>query len=146
MLHTDTTVQTMIDAVADLTDKSVLAWRPITERGYSGARRLLVSLSDGSRAFVKTAVDDRTTRKLRAELVTYSQLRAPFLPQVLGWREADFPILILEDLTDAAWPPPWSAEGIEAVLSAIGQINATPPPPGLPRLEEQREVFCGGWA
>lgn len=146
MVAVEPTDEVILHTVAELTARSVVTSSPVLGRGYSGVRRLLVTFDDGRRAFVKAAVDLRTSRKLRAELVIYSQVQATFLPQVLGWRESELPVLLLEDLTDAVWPPPWSSENIELVLAAVGQINATPPPSGLPRLEEQREVFCGGWS
>jgi hypothetical protein len=136
----------IVHAVEDMTGRHVAAWNLVTERGYTAARRLLVTFTDEGRAFVKAAVDERTTRKLRAEMLVYSQLQAAYLPHVIAWREGELPILVLEDPTDASWPPPSTPTAIGAVCSAIEEINATPPPRGLPRLESQRDEFCGGWA
>ena len=33
-------------------------------------------------------------------------------------------------------PPPWPAGAVDAVLATLGEVAATPPPAGLPRLED----------
>ena len=47
-------------------------------------------------------------------------------------------MLVLEDLSAAVWPPPWTAARINAVLDALGQIRAavSQAPPNLPKLED----------
>ena len=87
-----------------------VAWRRV-ERGFTAAERWVVRLSDGSSRFVKIAAGNRTAAWLRAEYRVYSQLDAAFLPQLLGWSDdARSPVLVLEDLSDAQWPPPWEPE------------------------------------
>ncbi|HEY7833863.1 MAG TPA: phosphotransferase, partial [Ktedonobacterales bacterium] len=84
---------------------------------------------------------------LRDEWRVYGQVRAPFLPRVLGWddgqRTGDPPLLVLEDLSGAFWPPPWTAERVGLVRVALAQVAATPPPPGLPEMEAFREELTG---
>ena len=56
--------------------------------------------------FAKRAIDDATAQWLRLEHRTYSALRASFMPELLGWEDAELPLLVLEDLSTAHWPPP----------------------------------------
>lgn len=45
---------------------------------------------------------------------------APFLPRLLGWHDEDErPVIALEDLSDAHWPPPWDVEQVDAVLACL---------------------------
>lgn len=113
------------------------SWSPVTGRGYSIAERWLVRLEDGGTAFVKSTTDEDIERRLRAELRVYRSLDREFMPRFLGWDEGPPPVLVLEDLTPGAhWPPPWSDSDIDAVLAILEEIAATPPPDGLPRVEE----------
>jgi hypothetical protein len=103
--------------------------------GYTLMERWLVDLADGERAFAKLAVDESTAGFLRDEHRVYSQLEAPFMPRLLAWDDdGELPILVLEDLSAARWPPPWRPEDVEAVLRALAELHATVPPPGLPQL------------
>jgi hypothetical protein len=103
--------------------------------GYTLMEHWLVELEDGTRAFAKVAVDEPTAGFLRDEHRVYSQLEGSFLPAFLGWDDdGKRPILLLEDLTEEHWPPPWREGDVEAVLAALDDIHSTAPPPGLPRL------------
>ena len=65
----------------------------------------------------------------------YSEVEGGFLPSLLGWDDdGELPILLLEDLTEGHWPPPWREGDVEAVLAALDEIHAATPPSGLPRL------------
>jgi hypothetical protein len=62
-------------------------------------------------------------------------MKADYLPQLLGWDDiGQQPILVLEDLSAAYWPPPWDRRQIESVLETLAKVRATPPPSGLPVL------------
>ena len=77
---------------------SPVEWKRVA-RGYTPAQRWVVRLDDGSSAFAKAATDEMTADWLRSEHQIYSQLRADFLPHMLGWvDEGDTTILFLEDL------------------------------------------------
>lgn len=107
--------------------------------------RWVVTLASGRTAFVKAAVDEPTADWLRREHRVYEAIRAPFLPRLIAFHDVDGrPLLVLEDLSAARWPPPWSAGDVDAVRMALDEIHATSPPRGLPRLEEVLET--GGWA
>ena len=103
--------------------------------GYTLMEHWLVELEDGTRAFAKVAVDEPTAGFLRDEHRVYAQVKASFLPAFLGWDDdGDRPVLLLEDLTEEHWPPPWRDGDIEAVLAALDEIHGTEPPSGLPSL------------
>jgi hypothetical protein len=80
----------------------------VTWRGYTTNQRWLVGLEGGGTAFVKAAVNDDTAESLRIEHRMYATLSTDFMPSLVGWDGADPPVLVLEDLAGARWPPPWS--------------------------------------
>jgi hypothetical protein len=109
-------------------------------------RRYVVSLRDGT-AFAKVAAFDHTADWLRREHEVYEALGdRPFLPRLLGWDDDGVhPVLLIEDLSDARWPPPWDREGIEAVLSAATVIHATAPPAVVGDAEDVLDDIREGW-
>jgi aminoglycoside phosphotransferase (APT) family kinase protein len=84
-------------------------------------------------------------RWLRREQQVYTSLRASFLPRVLGVAEGDAPILLLEDLSDAHWPPPWRAGDVEAVLAALEELRRLEPPPDTPTLTAYESGIRERW-
>jgi hypothetical protein len=133
-----------IEKVARAVGARPVRWIDARDRGFTGNERWVVELEHGRRAFVKRAVDDMTAGWLRAEHRVYDGVRRSFLPDFLGWDDdGDRPLLVLEDLTDGFWPPPWSEDAIQAVLRALDAIHATSPPTGLPSLEDERENLSG---
>jgi hypothetical protein len=77
--------------------------------------------------------------------VFYAQTRrAPFLPRMLGWDDdGERPVIALEDLSDAHWPPPWTTDHVDAVLACLAEVATTPPPPDLPRAADSQFDFQG---
>jgi hypothetical protein len=124
-----------------------VAWRVVSAGGYTPARRWVVTLDDGRTAFVKVATDELTASWLRDEHVSYSMLRgARFMPDFLGFHDdGDRPVLALEDLSTATWPPPWSREQVDAILRCLDEIAATPAPAGLPRAADDHLGLREGW-
>jgi hypothetical protein len=118
------------------------AWRA-AGAGYTHNERWVVDLEDGRSVFVKAAVDDMTAEWLRAEHRVYAALAAGFLPRLLGWEDGELPVLVLEDLSGADWPPPWTAERVAAVVTTLREVAGTPPPPGVASLEDQHEELAG---
>ncbi len=122
----------MTDAVvADLLGSRPVARRRV-EGGYTPAERWVLELDDGRSVFVKAAVNDLTAGWLRDERRMYAALETPFMPTLLAWADGDRPILILEDLSAASWPPPWTDERVASVLGTLDEVAATPPPSWLP--------------
>lgn len=114
--------------------------------GYTPAERWVVQLADGRSAFVKVGVTDLTAEWLRREYRMYSDLRAPFMPELLGWAdEDDAPVLVLEDLSACAWPPPWTDGRVESVLATLALVAATTPPEWLTPSSEARWI-SDGWS
>jgi aminoglycoside phosphotransferase (APT) family kinase protein len=106
----------------------------------------VVELADGRSAFVKAAVNDLTAGWLRKEHRMYSELRAPFMADLLGWAdEDDLPMLVLEDLSGCAWPPPWSDDRLGSALAMLEQVAATSPPTWLTPSAESAWI-ADGWA
>ena len=114
--------------------------------GYGmNTRRWRVLLGDGRSVFVKVALDELAAGWLRAEHVVYRSAARPFLPRFVGWHDDTDTFLVIEDLGDAYWPPPWTKERIEAVRATLDEVHRTAPPEGLPTLESVRERL-DGWA
>ena len=112
--------------------------------GYTHNERWIVRLADGRTAFVKAAVDDLTAGWLRAEYLVYAAVQEDFLPALLGWHDDGArPVLVLEDLSAAHWPPPWSPREVARLRAALERIAATPPPDGLESLEDRRADLAG---
>jgi hypothetical protein len=108
--------------------------RRVRSGGYgTNSSHWCVELADGRRTFVKVALDDNAAEWLRQEHRVYSSIEAPFIPELVGWHDGDETLLAIADLSDAHWPPPWTAEHIEAVCLALNELHATRPPDGLPR-------------
>ena len=116
-------------------DATASQWTPVASR-YALGDRWLIRLDDARTVFAKRAIDEATAEWLRLEHRTYSALRAPFMPELLGWEDAERPLLVLEDLSAAHWPPPWTRDSVDAVLRTLGELAITPPPDGLSRLAD----------
>ena len=122
-----------------------VAWRPGERSGYGrNAARWSVELDDGRRAFVKLALDEAARDWLRDEHRVYRSVEGPFIARLEGWHDAERTLLVLEDLSDEHWPPPWPAGGVEAVRLALEAIHATAPPEGVPRVETAH-ADLNGW-
>ena len=111
-----------------------VAWRAVTRGGQTAASRWVATLPDGTTRFVKIAHTDDTASWIRDEHLFYARAGTrPYLPAFLGWRDdGERPVLVLEDLSAAVWPPPWSADGIDAVLRCLREVAGSDPPPDLP--------------
>jgi hypothetical protein len=114
--------------------------RPVLGRGYSLIDRRSVTLADGRRVFAKLAVNDQTAGFLRDEHAVYSRLSGGFLPKLVGWDDdGQRPLLVIEDLSDAHWPPPWRPGDVNAVIATLEQVWACPPPDTLASVESERD-------
>lgn len=129
--------------VARLLRQHPVAWRSVAG-GYSDAGRWIVSVADGRTFFVKAGTLANATSQLRNEHErVYSKIQAPFLPRVIGWEDdGATPLLILEDLSRAHWPPPWTGDRIEAVVETLAAVRRAEIH-GLPEL--WRNSICQDW-
>jgi hypothetical protein len=125
----------MHEQVERIVGARVVSLEHVEGRGYTHAGRHRAFLDDGRTVFVKSAVDELSAGWLRVEITVYSSLRGSFLAEFHGSADHDgLPLLVLEDLGDAHWPPPWRDGDIEAVKRALAEIAATRPPHGLERV------------
>lgn len=131
--------------VAAAVGAAVVAAEAVAGGGYgTNTAKWRVELADGRRAFVKLALDDVAADWLRAEQRVYAHVHEPFLPTLLGWQDVGGrTLLVLEDLADAHWPPPWSPAMVDAVLASLDAVHAVEPPPSLPLLDDARKRLDG---
>jgi hypothetical protein len=114
------------------------------QRGYTPALRLRARLQDGNAVFIKCATTSPTAEWLREEYKVYTHLEAPFMCRLIAWEDqGEFPFLVLEDLSDADWPPPWTPRKIELVRDMLARV-ASCTLPGLLPLEEESSL-TDGW-
>ncbi|HVP75542.1 MAG TPA: hypothetical protein VMS63_05925 [Gaiellaceae bacterium] len=134
-----------VDAVAVAAGRTPVAWEAVPTRGYArSSAHWRATFADGQSAFVKHALTPDAVSWLQTERSIYEAIRQPFMPKFLGaFDEGDVTLVVLEDLTDAEWPPPWSRRGIDAVLASLDALRRTTPPQGLGRLEAMRAEIVG---
>jgi len=119
------------------------SWSAVSSRIGNDRGRWLFRLADGRSAFVKAPYHDDSAEWLRREALVYQSVAGSFMPRLLAW---DGEVLVLEDLSQAAWPPPWSSHAIAAVRVALDELARVTPPPGLPPLENlAADLIDSGW-
>ena len=119
-------------------------WERVESGGYSVASaHWRVLLADGRRAFVKHALTSSAEEALRKERLVYESLQGSFMPAYFGAWDDETTLLVLEDLSRAEWPPPWSAARVDAVLASLDSLHRSRPPRGLDSLETMRESVVG---
>jgi hypothetical protein len=119
-------------------------WSRVESGGYGRvSAHWRVRLADGRGVFVKHALTDDARAWLRKERLVYERVTGSFLPAYLGFHDEAETLLVLEDLSDADWPPPWSASRVDAVLAALRELHATRPPDGIEPLAAEREAVTG---
>lgn len=130
--------------VEKLAGNAPAAWARV-ERGYTPAERWHITFENGSTAFAKVGSTPATSQWLRAEHAVYAQIDAGFMPRFIAFEDhPERPLLLLEDLSAAAWPPPWRAGDVERLLETLRRVAATPLARGaLPDLELDRGRFAG---
>jgi hypothetical protein len=130
--------------VARMLGRTPTDWRFVSG-GYTPAARYVVS-AGAERAFVKVATTPMTAGMLRREGFVYQRLQGPFMPRFIGWDDDERqPLLIVEDLSAATWPPPWDRRAVEQVLEQVHVLHACAAP-GLPGFAEVHGDVAGGWA
>lgn len=123
-----------------------MGWRPTrfrraaAERGTTDtAARWIVEADDAPKsdhrsAFVKIGATQITADWTRVEYQNYRSIAGWFRPDVLGFDDdGSRPVLALEDLSDADWPPPWTNDRVASVLDALEAIHKAVPPDHLGR-------------
>lgn len=111
--------------------------------GYTPALRLKVTHTDNTTCFAKIGTTPFTIEALRQENQVYQTLSASFMPRYLGWEDDPLhPILLLEDLSHAYWPPPWRTERVTQALVAMQQLWSSTLP-NVPRMVEMERIWDG---
>jgi hypothetical protein len=111
--------------------------------GYSSARRWLVTGASGRSAFVKVGVTPVSETALRREALVYERLHLPCMPEVYGWDPGSPPILLLLDLSECTWPPPWTPAMIDRALDTIDEVHAARA--ALPSYAEIHDLADDWW-
>jgi hypothetical protein len=115
-------------------DQEAVSWTRVESGGWSRNEHWTFLLADGTRAFAKVASIDPGPAWLRDEFRVYSCVAGSFMPRFLGWEDGDEPLLVLEDIADAYWPPPWRDGDVDAVLAALAEVGAATWTDKLPAL------------
>jgi hypothetical protein len=119
------------------------AWRPV-HGGYTAAARY-VATRGAERCFVKVATTGVTADMLRREAYAYGVIEGAFVPAFIGWDDDPAqPLLIIEDLSEATWPPPWTPALVAEVREQIAAMHRCAPP--LPPMSELIPDAIGGWS
>ena len=121
----------VLTGIAGATGTRPTSWQHV-DAGHTHAEKWRVQLADGRKAFVKAGTRSAGDQ-LRREASTLASVAAPYMPRLLGASaDAEWTVLVLEDLSDAHWPPPYVDQGA-ALLEAVMQVGATSPPEGIQR-------------
>ena len=136
----------MIERLSRLLGTEVRALTRVQSSGYTVAYHAIAELADGTTAFVKAATEPVTAEFIRDEQRVFGALSGPFMPALLAMDDEEPPLLVLEDLRDAHWPPPWDDSMIDAVREALAAVAATSPPAVVPPVGTHRDRLVTGWA
>lgn len=134
------------ERVAAAVGRPLRSLRRVQTRGYAMAFHAIAQFEDGSTAFVKAGAEEITSGFLRNELRFYESVEGFFMPHLLGFDAGDPPLLVLEDLSEGRWPPPWDTAAIASVRESLTAVWATPPPDWVPSVTDERDRLLGGWA
>ena len=144
-------METLEQRVGRVAGSQPVAWEPRAASWQpaggvpGGNKRFSVELADRSRVFVKYAEAAEMSGWLRREAQVYEHVRGSFMPGFVGFDDGDSPLLVLEDLTAADWPPPWSAPRTDAVLGALAEVRRTEPPPDTPTIRGYAAGIAERW-
>lgn len=120
-------------------------WQP-SEPVAGGNERFSVQLEDGRRVFVKAAQAEHTAAWLRREHEVYAHLRGSFIPRLEAFEDDPaYPVLVLEDLSDAAWDVRWDDARVAAVRAALAELAGSEPPPNARPVRETFPDLFGRW-
>ncbi|HEX3773830.1 MAG TPA: phosphotransferase [Polyangiaceae bacterium] len=130
--------------VERVTGKVPVSWQRVSG-GYTPAARFRVLFADQSSAFVKVGTTPMTADALRSEARRYAALHASFMPNFIGFEDdSEQPLLVLEDLSSARWPPPWQSGDVARLAETLGRVAKTRPlPSDLPSLAAEFSGAAG---
>ena len=127
----------VLGAITAATGAQPTSWQHVVA-GHTHAEKWQINLHDGRKAFVKAGTERSARVQIEREASILEAVSAAYMPKVYGAATVEeWLVLVLEDLSSGAWPPPYPDRG-EALLETVMQVGATPPPPGLTRRPEGR--------
>jgi hypothetical protein len=109
-------------------------WARVVRRGYSANEHWTVGFADGTSAFLKLAEIAPSPQWLRDEARVLQAVQGPFAPRFIAFDDGAAPLLVLEDLMPARWPPPWHDGDVDLVLAALRHVAAQNA--DVPRIED----------
>jgi hypothetical protein len=120
-------------------------WQP--EAAVEGGNeRFSAQLEDGRRVFVKAAQAEHTAEWLRREYEVYAGLQGSFIPRLVGFEDDPvYPVLVLEDLSEADWEVRWDDERIALVRAALAELAASEPPVNTHPVRVTFAALFGQW-
>lgn len=136
----------MIERLSRLLGTEVLELTRVASSGYTVAYHGIAVLADGTTTFVKAATEPVTAEFIRDEQRVFSAVSGPFMPALVALDETEPPLLVLEDLRAAHWPPPWEEGQVDAVRETLAAVAATSAPDVIPPVGVHRERLVEGWA
>jgi aminoglycoside phosphotransferase (APT) family kinase protein len=117
----------IVDRVSQLLGERPRSWSQVAG-GYTPAARWVLQLNR-SAVFAKMATTPLTAQSLRREFYVYERVKANFIPRVIAWEDhPQEPLLVIEDMSLAYWPPPWDRNKIDEAVACIAQVHATSAP------------------
>jgi hypothetical protein len=121
------------------------AWQRVVGRGYTPTERWVVRSAVGRSAFAKVSRSASTADWLRDEYRAYELIEGDFMPRLYGFDDdGETTILLLEDLSQAHWPPPWDDHHVRRTLQTLDAVRRTGPVDGLPASPPWWQSV-GGW-
>ncbi len=141
-------IDDVVATVEGLTGRAVVARHDPPGTGYTPAIRFVAELDSGDRVFVKAPPDRHIASWIQQEITFYRAVAGPFLPRFVGARDAtptDQPVLVIEDLSAARWPPPWDDDAVAAVVETLGRVHASPSGAAVAALDEVQPALRRGW-
>ncbi len=124
-MNEDVLSRELLARIERLTGTQVESYRRVVG-GYTPALRLLCR-TDKASFFVKIGATALTSEQLRREIGIYNCLRGAFMPRLVACADHESaPVLIIEDLSQQHWPPPWSERQVELTLAQINALHNTP--------------------
>ena len=129
--------------VERLLGRRVLGWRSVPRGGWSIAHRGVFELEGGDNVFAKLGDVPDTIAAIRTECKLYPLLAGPFVPRLIA-ADPDEAVIVLEDLSAATWPPPWTAALLAGLENLFVELAATAADPDLPTLANRLREW-GAW-
>ena len=141
-------IDDIVATVEGLTGQAVVARHDPPGSGYTPAIRFVAELDSGDRVFVKAPPDRHIASWIQQEITFYRAAEGPYLPRFVGARDAtptDRPVLVIEDLSAARWPPPWDDDAVGAVIETLGRVHASPSGAVVTALGAVHPTLQRGW-